>query len=84
MEIIPQNEHILCEKLKQDDMQKDLIFYDKAEFPSYKVLRVGCGAEAAGYKAGDEVVCCTEGTKVKVDGNDLWLFKKENIIGKVK
>lgn len=83
MEAVPQNEHILCEKLKQEDSQKDFFLYDKDEFPSYKVLRVGRGAEASGFKAGDEVVCSTDGTKVKVDGNDFWLFKKENIIGKV-
>jgi co-chaperonin GroES (HSP10) len=83
MEVVPQNEHILCEKLKQEDSQKDFFLYDKDEFPSYKVLRLGKGAEGCGLKAGDEVVCSTDGTKVKVDGSDFWLFKKENVIGKV-
>lgn len=85
MKIVSQNDGVLCRKLKkQEDDRKDFLLYSKDEFPSYEVVNVGKAVDSKLFKEGDEVVCNSIGSKFKFNDEELYMFKQENIIGKVK
>lgn len=85
MKIVSQNDGVLCRKLKeQGDDRKDFLLYSKDEFPSYEVVNVGKAVDSALFKEGDEVVCNSTGSRFRFSGEELYIFKQENIIGKVE
>lgn len=83
MKLIPQNDYVLCEKIKEDTQDNSLIFYDKDEFPLYKIIEVGRNIDDFRYSVNDKIICNSTGTRVKLDNSYVYLFKTENIIGKI-
>lgn len=82
--LIPQNEYVLCKKIENEIDRKQFFYYDKLEFPFYEVLKIGEKVDNLKFlNAGDKIICNSTGTKVHTENDDFYLFKQENIIGKI-
>ena len=83
MEIIPENGTVLCEQINQTKHQAEesSICYEKEEFPVYRILSV-CDDEKI-WRVGDCIACNSTGTKLSFSGKVQFLFKTENIAGRI-
>ena len=84
MKIKPQNDMVLCECTTSSQKQTNTGFiYKSNDIKLYKVLDVGPKVDADYLAVGDIVVVNSTGTLAKVGDVEYYLFKEENIAGKV-
>ena len=75
---------VLCECTTSSQKQTNTGFiYKSNDIKLYKVLDVGPKVDANYLAVGDIVVVNSTGTLVKVGEVEYYLFKEENIVGKV-
>lgn len=55
--------------------------YERESLPVYEVVSAGPGAGR--WKAGDRIVCDSTGTELALEGQKLYLFKAENVAGRI-
>lgn len=58
------------------------LVYSLPELPFFKVVAVSEGEDF--WRVGDLVISNSTGTKVKVDGQDMYLFNRENLVARKK
>jgi hypothetical protein len=83
MEIIPENGTVLCEQVNKTRYRAEEsgICYEKEEFPVYRILSV-CDGEKI-WCVGDRIVCDSTGTRLSFSGKVQFLFKTDNIAGRI-
>lgn len=80
MRITPENDSVLCDAV--DGEQADstgLYIPDCGEFKTYRII----ASASQKYCIGDRIVTNSTGTKMKFENSVQYLFREENIIGKV-
>lgn len=86
MIIHPENNYVLCEKIIDDNNlnTETSIIYDEKLLPEYKVISVSKSPyDIFSVIPGDTVICNSTGMKIKNNDNIQYLFKYENLIGKI-
>lgn len=82
--IKPQNDMVLCICTTDSKKKLDSGFeYKSNDIKLYKIVGVGPKISADNFAIGDTVVVNSSGTLVKTDDAEYYLFKEENIAGKV-
>lgn len=84
MKVLPENGTVLCEQINEtrhEDASSGFV-YEKEELPVYRVVSAAPDAEA--WKPGDEIVCDSTGTRLKTPEGVKYLFKTENIAGRIR
>ena len=83
--IIMQNDNVLC-RLK-DGPHKETssgFIYETNDVPTYEVINIGPNVlNNIDLKIGDIVRTNSTGTIINIDNEDLYIFKAENIMGKI-
>ena len=84
MTLKPLYDYVVCKQTidKMSDMTAGKFSYRAEMLPEYKVISIGdcvCNVDV-----GDFVVVNSTGTNVKIDNDTLYLFKSENIVGKIQ
>lgn len=85
MTILPQNNYVLCKQLNQtkhEDLASKII-YEKEELPIYEIIDIGKNLNDFRFNIGDSVICCSTGTKLKIEKDIYFLFDEKNIVGKI-
>lgn len=83
MKLVAQNDNVVCRQInKTHETENSLIVYEKENLPIYEIVDVSCKLKDK-YSVGDNIICNSTGTKVDVDNCILFIFKEENIAGKV-
>lgn len=84
MKAIPQNNYVLCKQINETKHQTiGLFIYEKEELPIYEIINIGEKINDFSFNVGDNVICCSTGTKIILDSNTYYLFDKNNIVGKI-
>lgn len=84
MKLIPQNDIVLCEQVNQYEKTTGTGFvYKSNDLPLYRVESVGPNVKMH-LTVDDIIIANATGTKAVVDGVEHFLFKEENIMGKVE
>lgn len=83
MTVIPENGTVLCEVVEaaKRETTECGISYEKEGVPLYVVVSVSSGSS---FSPGDVVICNSTGTRLCLPGKVQFLFKEENVVGKVK
>ena len=75
---------VLCKCTTSSQKQTSIGFiYKSNDIKLYKVVDIGPKVDANYLAVGDTVVVNSTGTLAKVDNVEYYLFKEENIAGKV-
>ena len=83
MKLIPQNDNVLCVSLSSNEKTTSTGFiYKSNDVVLYKVVDVGPNVKMD-IKSDDVIVVNSTGTKTIVDDVEYYLFREENIAGKV-
>ena len=81
--LIPQNDMVLCKLVSSDEKTTESGFvYKSNDIPLYCIEEVG--PQVKNFNVGDIVVVNSTGTMVEFNDNEYFLFKEENIMGKVE
>lgn len=83
MTLKPLYDYVVCKQTidKMSDMTAGKFSYRSETLPEYEVISLGdCVCD---IDVGDFVVVNSTGTNVKIDDDMLYLFKSENIVGKI-
>jgi co-chaperonin GroES (HSP10) len=85
MIILPQNNYILCKQINQTKHEDSTskIIYEKEELPIYEIIDIGKNLNDFKFNIGDNVICCSTGTKLKIEKDIYFLFDEKNIVGKI-
>lgn len=80
MNLKPENDTVLCisESIEAHN-DNGLYIPENDVFKTYLVIESSC----AKYEKGDIIIANSTGTKVKIGNSVQYLFREENIIGKV-
>lgn len=83
MEIVPENGTVLCEQINETKhrAEESGVFYEKEELPLYRIISACAGDKD--WRAGDVIVCDSTGTRLAFSGKVQYLFKTENIAGRI-
>lgn len=83
MNITPENGTVLCEQVNETRhrAEESGICYEKEELPVFRIFSV-CQNEKT-WRPGDCIVCDSTGTKLVFSGKVQYLFKTENIAGRI-
>ena len=83
MKIIPQKGMVLCTLASSIEKETESGFvYKSNDIPLYKVESIGQSVSMS-IVPGDILVVNATGTRAIADNVEYWLFKEENIAGKV-
>lgn len=83
---IPQNDIVLC-KLKSgpEKTTKSGFIYVSNEVPTYEVVSVGpTVSKSVSLIDGDIIRTNSKGSIVHIEDDDYYMFKAENVVGKVE
>ncbi len=85
MKLVPQNNIVLCKlKTPSKHMISSGVIYEASSVPTYEVVAAGPAAgNSMQLVPGDIVVASSKGSVTNVDGCNYYMFKAENITGKV-
>lgn len=84
---VPLSDCILCEK--SYDMvdayveETNIVQLAPIKMPIYTIVDVSKSLKDSRFKVGDKVICNSTGTKIKLDSKIEYIFKEENILGKI-
>lgn len=84
--LVPQNDSVICIQVQDNhSTPKTGFVYEKPELPLYKVESIGAQAKSneLSLKPGDIVTANSTGTLAVLDDVKYYIFKIENIVGKI-
>ena len=83
--LIPENNTVLC---VEDTPNKIFVVefgvkYERENFPTYRVVRKSSDYSGLDISENDIIICNSTGTKLMDNGKTYFLFKSENVAGKI-
>lgn len=86
MKPVPLQDCVLCDLVDEgsEEAEEKGVFFKKETMRTYKIVSISKSLEGQDFNVGDTVVCNATGTMMCIDGTKKFLFKIENIAGKIE